>query len=504
MKIFKTSQIKELDAYTIAHEPITSFCLMQRASSELCDALLYMLKRDCRVCIIAGSGNNGGDALVIANYLSLVGCYNLSVYLVSSSKKFSDDCKQARAELEKRPVKIIEIDDSNLNTLVIGENDYVLDGLFGSGLNRKLEGFYKEVVKRINASGATVISIDIPSGLFGEDNRQNDAEAIVCADYTFSFQFPKVAFFLPENEKYLGQVRWLDIRLHPQGMKEIPSDYYYLDKSLLKPMLHHRTKFSHKGTYGHALLIAGSYGMVGAAVLASKSCLRTGCGLLSVHLPSRCCDVLQIAVPEAMLNLDANDNCFSGIDDLARFNAIGIGPALGKKDETKAALVSLLKRASVPLVLDADALNIIAEEDCLALLPENTIITPHPKEFDRLAGASFSGYDRLEKQMDLSSKYKIIIVLKGAHTSISLPDGRCFFNSTGNPGMATAGSGDTLTGIILSLLAQKYEPEKAALLGVYLHGLAGDLAAEASSEESLIASDISAYLGMAFAKLREE
>ena len=501
MKIFKTSQIKELDAYTIKHEPISSFALMERASRAFCDAVLPLMERGRRVCVVAGSGNNGGDALVVAGYLSMMGI-PLSVFLVSAKNKFSGDCLQARRNLEKRSVQVTLVGESNPDVFNVAGADYVIDGLFGSGLNRSLAGFYKDVVRRMNGSGATIFSIDIPSGLFGEDNRQNDLEAVVRADYTFTFQFPKLAFLLPENAKFVGCVRWLDIRLHPQGISSLPTDYEWLDGALVRPFLRMRPKFSHKGTFGHALLIAGSYGMVGAAVLASRACLRTGCGLLSVHVPGRCCDVLQTSVPEAMLELDADGSCFSETSDLSRYNAVGVGPALGKKEESRMALGALLDSVYVPLVVDADALNIIADAGWLCRLPENTIITPHPKEFDRLAGVSTSGYDRLEKQMILSVKHKIVIVLKGANTSISMPDGRCFFNSTGNPGMATAGSGDTLTGMILSLLAQKYEPEAAALLGVYLHGLAGDLAAADGSQESLMASDISLYIGKAYEKLR--
>lgn len=500
MKIFRTNQIKELDAYTIAHEPIASFDLMKRASSALFEALLRALDRDASVRIFAGPGNNGGDALVVARLLRMVG-FEMEVYLVSLGR-CSADCLGAQKELEMAGVEIHRITDASMLDFSLQSSDCVIDGLFGSGLNRPLEGLYAEVVKRINESGAKVYSIDIPSGLFGEDNRTNRPEAIIRADATFTFQFPKIAFLLYENESFVGDLEVLDIRLHPQGMLEIPSEFFLLDRAFAKAMLKSRTRFSHKGTYGHALLVAGSYGMLGAALLGAKAALRSGCGLLTVHVPNRCCDVLQSVVPEAIASLDEDDFALSELPELSRFSAVGVGPGLGRKSQTHAALSLLLDTVTVPLVVDADALNIIAEEGWLARLPKGSIITPHLKEFDRLAGDSVSGYDRLEKQLALSRKHGIVIVLKGANTSVSLPDGRCFFNTTGNPGMATAGSGDTLTGIVLSFLAQKYTAEEAALLGVFVHGLSGDLASESFGQEGLMAGDIADFVGRAIMNLR--
>lgn len=496
MKIFKTSQIKALDAYTIEHEPIPSFDLMKRASSVLFNELLHLIDKEVSVYVFAGPGNNGGDALVVARFLKIVG-FQLNVYLVSTYGRFSDDCLAARKEFEMMGGVVHVVDDATGLDWNIKPEDCVIDGLFGSGVNRPLEGLYADVVKRINNSGATVYSIDIPSGLFGEDNRGNNTDSIVRANVTFTFQFPKIAFLLYENAPFVGEVKVLDIQLHPQGMATISSEYFLLGKEEAKSMLRKRSKFSHKGTYGHALLVAGSYGMLGAALLGAKSALRTGCGLLTVHVPSRCCDVLQMSVPEAIASLDSDEVAFSEVPDLSRYNAVGVGPGLGRREQSHLALSALLGQVTSPLVVDADALNIIAEEGWLPRLPKSTIITPHPKEFDRLAGNSVSGYDRLEKQMALSKKYGIIIVLKGANTSIALPDGRCFFNTSGNPGMATAGSGDVLTGIILSLLAQKYTPEQSALLGVYLHGSAGDLAAEKFGQTGLMAGDIADYVGRA-------
>ncbi|MDR1729439.1 MAG: NAD(P)H-hydrate dehydratase [Prevotellaceae bacterium] len=504
MKLFKTPQTKELDEYTIQHEPVDSFVLMERASLAFFNKMLPYLEGDCRICIFAGTGNNGGDALVVARLLLIAG-QSVRTFLVNPQNRLSPDCKKAKEKLLAAfPYALMEIDEAE--KIIFSSADYVVDGLFGSGLNRPLEGVFAEVVSIINHSGATVFSIDIPSGLFGEDNRNNNPNAIVRADYTFSFQFPKLAFFFSENEPFIGEFSVLDIGLHPQALQDFPSTYFFTEEKDVRSILRPRTKFSHKGTYGHALLIAGSCGKMGAAVLAAKACLRGGCGLLSSYIPSKGYDIMQISVPEAMIECNLHEMVLFDIDlilnDKNRYTAVGIGPGIGTDSKVKHILSDLLKKCKIPIIMDADALNIISESfEMLSRIPKGTILTPHPKEFDRLAGYSSSGYERLQKQLKFAQKHKVTVVLKGANTSVAFPDGRCFFNSTGNPGMATAGSGDVLTGIILSLLAQKYTPEEAALLGVYVHGLAGDFAAGEFSQQGMIAGDIIQSLGKAFLQL---
>lgn len=485
MKLFKTKQIKELDAYTIEHEPIGSFELMQRASLSLSDELLKMLDPNRNVVVFSGPGNNGGDAFLVAFYLSLAS-FNVTVYAVGG--KMTEDQRQARKTYESRGVLAIDILE-DLSNVKIKKSDYVIDGLFGSGLNRPLKGIYGDVVKLINKIGAEVYAIDIPSGLFGEDNRDNDLTSVVKATHTLTLQFPKLSFFFAENEELVGEVRVLDISLHSDGIESTPSPFFMTEEENIERLRKKRKLFSHKGTYGHALLVAGSYGMMGAAILSSKACMRSGCGLLTTHIPRKCCDAMQVSVPEVIVSLDKSETCFSELPEL-KYQAIGIGPGLAQNNETVVAVSSLLDEANAPLVIDADALNIIAKNGWLSRIPRGSIITPHPKEFDRLAGESRCGYERFERQLSLAHKVGIIVVLKGAYTSIALPDGRCYFNSTGNPGMATAGSGDVLTGVILSLLAQGYTPTQAAVMGVFLHGKAGDDALAARSQSSLIASDI--------------
>jgi len=501
MKLFKTPQIKEIDTYTIQHEPIDSFALMERASCAFFNKMLSFLEAGRRTYVFAGPGNNGGDALVIARLLLTAG-QSVRVFLVNPQNSLSPDCEKAKVKLLTAfPGSLTEVDE--VEKITVSLADYVVDGLFGSGLNRPLEGIFAKVVSIINNSGATIFSIDVPSGLFGEDNRDNDKSAIVRANYTFSFQFPKLAFLLPENEPFVGEFTILDIGLHPQALQDFPSPYYLTEEKDVKSILRPRRKFSHKGDYGHALLIAGSYGKMGAAVLAAKACLRSGCGLLTTNIPQEGYDIMQISVPEAMVEYNTRETVSADADlmlsENRKYNAIGIGPGIGTDNTAKRILSDLLKNRKTPMAIDADALNLIAADpEMLQRLPEKSILTPHPKEFDRLAGISSSGYERLQKQLEFSLKHKVIVVLKGAYTSVAFPDGRCFFNSTGNPGMATAGSGDVLTGIILSLLAQNHTPEDAALLGVYLHGLAGDFAAEEFSQQGMIAGDIIRFLGKAF------
>ncbi len=385
----------------------------------------------------------------------------------------------------------------------IGEDDIIIDAIFGSGLTRPVSGFIGEVIEHINAADAVTISIDIPSGLFADRHADPKEGKIIHADYTLSFQLPKLAFLLPENDSFVGEWHILDIGLHHDYINNAEVKNFLLTKRDVQTTLRPRNKFAHKGTFGHALLIAGSYGKTGAAILASRACLRSGVGLLHTHIPKAGYEIMQTAVPECMLSIDRYDNYFSEVPDLGMYNAVGIGPGLGMEKQSQMALKLLIQNFSNPIVFDADALNILAENKTwLAFLPKGSILTPHPKEFERLAGKWADDYEKLQKLRDLCFKYNIYIVLKGAYTCTGTPDGMCYFNSTGNPGMATAGSGDVLTGLITGLLAQGYSPAQAATLGVYLHGLAGDLAAKKKGQEAMLAGDIIENLGKAFKKIK--
>lgn len=502
MKIINAEQIRKVDAYTIEHEPINSIDLMERAAHECYLWIREYLGNCMSLKIFVGPGNNGGDGLALARLLS-DDENTIEVYMLTTPDKLSVDAAINYERISKiKRVKTTILDEYSMLPEIY-DMDIVIDALFGTGLTRPLEGLAAKVVKHINQSDATRVSIDLPSGLYSEGNSHEKHENIVHADYTLTFQFPKLAFFFPENALYTGEWTVLDISLIPEAINLQDSKYFTIDNEYIAFKLHERGKFSHKGSFGHALLLAGSYGKMGASVLASKACLRTGVGLLTTHIVAKGYEIMQTAVPEAMVSIDPTMDYISSVPDLSKYTAIGIGPGIGTNDFTGFVLHKLLKEAATPMVLDADALNLIANhKEWLRDIPENTIITPHPGEFDRLTGPSANGYERHLKQLALSLDYKIIVILKGAYTSISAPDGRCWFNETGNPGMATAGSGDVLTGMVLSLLAQGYQPMQAALTAVYLHGMAGDIACEDTGMEALLSSDIINNIGKAFMNVR--
>ncbi len=502
LKIFPTAKVKELDEYTITHEPIESVDLVERAATLFVREFCQRFSKQNRIIIFAGQGNNGADALAIARLLQEES-YHVETFLINPGNYLSSDCvinKQRLLQLEQ--VSFTEIiDEFALPQLT--NRDIVIDGLFGSGLNRPLSGGFASLVQYINNSAETIVSIDIPSGLFGENNLQNNPDAIIRADYTFTFGFPKLAFFFPENARYVGEWKVFDIGLHSTILSQTATPYKMLTEEDMMNVFQPRDRFTHKGDYGHALLIAGSKGKMGAALLAGRACLRTGAGLLTVHIPQRGETILQTAFPEAMVSLDKHTDYFTSLPDLSPYQAIGVGPGLGQNFESAVALDELFQAVRKPMVIDADALNLIAaNKELLNAIPPHSILTPHPKEFDRIAGESQTMYERLHKAQALAKEHTLCIVLKGTHTAVCTPGGSIYLNNCGNPGMATAGSGDVLTGILLGLLAQGAAPETAAVAGVFLHGTAGDLAAAYRSEESMLAGDITEMLGKVFKQLK--
>ncbi|MDR1102581.1 MAG: NAD(P)H-hydrate dehydratase [Tannerella sp.] len=507
LKIFETEKIRELDRYTIDHEPVASIDLVERAATAFVREYSLHFTKQRRVIVFAGYGNNGADALAVARLLAEDN-YRVEVCLINPARRLSPDCELNKARLLTVPkVDFVEVsgDENYAPPKLPAHEVVVIDGLFGSGLNRPLEAGYAGLVEYIHQSGAKVVSIDIPSGLFGEDNAANRPQGIMRADWTWTFEFPKLAFFLSENAPYTGKWNVLPVGIHPAIVEQTETPYYMLTDEDIPGLIRPRATFAHKGVFGHALLIAGSKGRTGAAVLAASACLRSGAGLLTVHLPFRGETALQTSLPEAMLSLDTNEDFVSELPELTPYDAIGTGPGLGTQAASQAVLEALLTSAEKPLVLDADALNILSMNRAwIAALPPRTLLTPHPKEFDRLFGDCASGYERLHKAMDMAREHELVIVLKGAYTAICTPEGNVYVNVTGNPGMATAGSGDVLTGILLGLLAQGYPPETAAQIGVYLHGLAGNLAAADCSQESMIAGDLIRMLGKAFKLQKDE
>ena len=495
MKFFSTQKISELDRYTIEHEPIASIDLMERAAVALCDAFMARFSTSTSVAIVAGPGNNGGDALAIARFLLLAG-YQVVVYMPKCGTNLSKDCELNRgrllAQFPDAISTMLERDDILPSTVIV-------DGLFGSGLSRPLSGEVAEVVHFINDLPNFVVAIDIPSGLNGEENDLQSQIAIVKANLTLTLQFPKLAFLLPENEPFVGEWQMLDIGIHPEAIQNTASDFHYLEQIDVAPLIKLRTRFGHKGTYGHALVVAGSRGMAGAAILSSKAALKSGAGLVTLHSAAVNNQIVQISLPEVISQSDKTADWVSEVKHSERYDAIAIGPGIGTHPETELALENLFLETKKPMVIDADALNIIAGRPILLVkIPKNSILTPHPKEFDRIFGSHTTHSKRIQTARSEAMKLGVVIVLKGAYTAVALPNGELWFNSTGNPGMATGGSGDVLTGMLVGLLAQGYSPADAAKVGVFLHGRAADLALSVESVESLIAGNIVDRIGQAF------
>jgi ADP-dependent NAD(P)H-hydrate dehydratase / NAD(P)H-hydrate epimerase len=495
LKILNSEQIKKHDQFTIQGESISSIDLMERASRAFVSWFLERYDATQKVGIVCGTGNNGGDGVAIARLLHDWN-YPVKVWIVRGGVKESPDFTANLKRLEKISVQDITTEaESNL----FSDRTILIDAIFGSGLSRPVEGIYSTVIDCLNHAKAIKLSVDIPSGLFVD---QHSHGIIFKAHHTISFQHPKLAFLMPENREVVGEWHLVDIGLSKKYLKEVDVSYSLTTLKSVKRILKPRSRFDHKGNYGHALLIAGSTGKMGASVLSAKAALRTGLGLLTAHVPKSGYSIIQTTVPEAMATIDQSADCFSGraVEDI--YDAIGIGPGLGQSTESVKGLKEVLQKFKKPIVIDADALNILsANPDLQKLIPVGSILTPHPGEFERLAGAWKNDFDRLEKLKEFSRRIQSVVILKGAYTSIATPHNEVFFNPTGNPGMATGGSGDVLTGILTSLLAQGYQAEKAAILGVYLHGLAGDLAAREKGQDSLIASDIIDCLPNAFKKI---
>lgn len=503
MKIFTSAQLHELDKYTIQHEPIKSIDLMERAAKALSEAIMRRWPVQVPIVTFAGPGNNGGDALAVSRLLAMKG-YSVSVYLFNITGRLSDDCATNRQRVNdcKQIKSFLEVT-SKFDPPELSAGTLVIDGLFGTGTNKPLAGGFAALVKYINQSPAKVVSIDMPSGLMTEDNSYNVRANIIRADLTLTIHGKKLSMFLADCQEFLGEVQVLDIRLSDEFVRNNDAQFVLTEEEGIQTRMLHRDDFAHKGSMGNALIIAGSYGMSGAAILSTRACLRAGAGKVTVHTPRKNYNIMQISVPEAVLDIDHEETYFSESVDSEEFDAIGIGPGLGQHENTAIALITEIKRAQCPIVVDADALNILANHRAwIPQLPKGIILTPHPKEFDRLSGVASNGsYERLHRARELAQQIHGYIILKGHYSALCLPNGHVVFNSTGNSGMATAGSGDVLTGIITALLARGYKRADACIVGMYLHGLAGDIAARELGKESLIASDIINYLPKAFKKL---
>jgi NAD(P)H-hydrate epimerase len=467
---------------------------MERAATDCSNWVAANFNKNISFKIFCGKGNNGGDGLAIARLLSAKK-YKVSVYSIEAKKAGSADFEINLKRLKKTAVEIFFLENKKSFPALL-KDDFIIDALFGTGLNKKPTGLVSSLINYINKIEAKVISIDVPSGLYVD--KSSVGNTIIKATYTLTFQNQKLAFLMPENESFVGRIVLLNIGLSNEFEEKEKAQFEFVDKNLITKIYTPRNKFSNKGNYGYACLLCGSYGMIGAAVLSASACLRSGVGKLTSYICEAGYSVLQTALPEAMCKV-FGDKYLKDVNDFNDFDVIGIGPGIGKYESHKKLLTDLFLNFKKPLVIDADALNVLSENQFLyKSIPAKSIITPHPKEFERLFGKSDSDFDRINLALAKSKELNIFIVLKGHYTFITSPDGRGFFNSTGNAGMATAGAGDVLTGIISGLLAQKYSSLNACIFGVYLHGLAGDIAAKNISQEALIADDIIKNLGNAY------
>jgi len=499
MKIFNAQQIYDADKFTIEKQNIESEALMERAAVQIFNWMhLRMQGAPVKVHLFCGIGNNGGDGIALARHLQEHG-YNIEVHVVNYSEKRSKDFLINLNRLQDRKVwpnflnKVSEFP-------AIGKDDIIVDAIFGIGLNRAPDQWVVSLIEYLNASNAFILSIDLPSGLFMETGVDNTA-GIIKANHVLSFQAPKLVFFLPETGINIGQWEILDIGLDMEFLSGLPTQYELMGKSEVLPMYLPRNKFSHKGTYGHSLIIGGSYGKIGAVILSAKACLKVGSGLVTSYVPSCGYIPLQTALAEAMVVVDEGEKELVDIAFDITPSAIGIGIGLGVSETTTKAFAAFLKHNKSPLVIDADALNILSKNKALLkLLPADSVLTPHPKELERLIGPWKDDFEKLSKAKKFSNKYNIVLVIKGAYSMVIYKD-IGYINSTGNPGMATAGSGDVLTGVITGLIAQGYASLSAAIFGVYLHGKAGDIAVEDCGYEALTASGIIENIGKAYLDL---
>lgn len=496
MKILFSEQIRQLDQYTIIHEPVSSLALMERAAEKCTTELLRHSEDLKQVCIVCGNGNNGGDGLVIARLLQKQK-FKPQVYIIEVSEKSSSDFKANLKKLGRANVHFIR---SDKDFPRLGNGATVIDAIFGSGLNRPVTGLAAKLIKHINQSHSKVVSIDIPSGMF-TDKLNNPDDAIIQSDITYTFHAPKLSFMWSESEAYLKEFKVLDISLDKSYAASLPTPYEYIESDTIQKWVKERKKFSHKGDNGHALIVAGSCGKEGAAILATGAALHAGAGLVTAAITDSTLTPLLTRFPSAM-TLNVGKEFIKSLPDLSNYDAIGIGPGLGINKATIGVVRKMLKQSKVPMVLDADALNILASDKSLVkLLPPNTILTPHPGEFKRLAGTWRNDALKHQLQSLYAVKNRVIVILKGAHTSIALPDGRMYFNSTGNPGMAKGGSGDVLTGMLTAFLAQGYTDEAASVMAVYLHGAAGDELALLTGNLSLTAQAIIDFIPIVTRKL---
>ncbi|MCK7590414.1 NAD(P)H-hydrate dehydratase [Subsaxibacter sp. CAU 1640] len=500
MKIFSKEQIYIGDQTTAKKQNISSTELMERAGIQIFNWLhVRMQGAQVPIHVFCGIGNNGGDGLVVARHLITHG-YNVKTYVVNCNDKRSKDFLINYDRIKETTKKWPEMLNCAEDYPDIGADDIIVDAVFGIGLNRPADDWVKGLFQHFRKSKAFTLAIDMPSGLYS-DKVPKDENGVVWANYTLSFASPKLAFFLPDTAKYTQQWEILDIGLDPEYLYTTETEAELIGKNEMLQVYQPREKFSHKGDFGHSLIIGGSYGKIGAVTLSSKAALASGAGLVTAYVPKCGYTILQSTFPEAMVMTDKDENLITEIKFDLEPTSIGIGMGLGTSETTQLAFEKFLKANKSPLVIDADGINLLAKnKNLLKLLPKDAILTPHPKELERLIGKWKDDFDKLKKVKELSKEHQLVIVIKGSNT-ITVYQDKLYVNSTGNPGLATAGTGDVLTGIITGLLAQGYDQLSATVFGVYLHGKSADIAVEEFGYQSMIASNVIDYLGKAYIDL---
>lgn len=503
MKLFTNDQIRAIERHVIKNDGVTTIELVERAASAISWEIMSRWRQSKKVLIFAGPGNNGADALAVASMLIEEG-YSVEVLLFNIFDKLSEACMHFREKLrELAPASLCEIT-TDFTPPYISQDILVIDGLFGSGLKEPLSGGFQSLVDYINNSSATIVSIDIPSGMFAEWNERILSRNAIHASLTLAVEFPRLSFFIADNAEFLGEWKVLDIKLASAEVRTETSPYFLLEKGDAHRLLRHRSRFTSKDDYGSCLLAAGSYGMMGAAAMSARGALRAGVGKLTVHAPRCGFNTLQAGLPEAMFEPDGNDIVVTNIPQKHDYNVIAVGPGMGTHEYTVKAVESLILAAKKPMVIDADALNCIAQRpSMLDHIPQMSVITPHAGEFDRLFGSHSSHEARLKRAIDKAAYYNIIILLKGYYTTVVRPDGKIYFLDNGTPAMATPGSGDVLTGIIAALMAQGYSPDISAALGAFIHSQAGCMAAAEQGEYGVLATDIANMTGKAIKSIMD-
>lgn len=506
MKLFTNDDIRAIERQTLSSEAITSRTLVERVAEAAANEIAAHWRPTKRTVVFAGPGNNGADALATAIRLIERG-FSPVIYLFNiGGNSIKNDCIHLRNALRNDypDTDFIEVINT-FNTPELGHNDLVIDGLFGSGLREPLNGGFRALVRYINESGASVVSIDIPSGMFADWDHQAPSRDIIKADLTLAVQYPRLAFFIPEKAKLIGRWKCLDIGLSRETADKLKTNFHLVEAVEIKSLLKQRDNFCSKADFGSALIIAGRYGMAGAAVLAARGAIRSGVGKATVFGPQCIYQIAQTAVPEAMFEADENQLMISDIPSDRRFSAYGIGPGIGTAENTLAAVDRFIRSTRQPLVIDADALNCIARRpELLNHIPMLSVITPHDGEFDRLFGEHTTHEDRIKKALEMSKYYNVLILLKGHRTALVRPDGKVYFNSSGAPAMATPGSGDVLTGMLTSFIAQGYKPEVAAIIAAFIHGRAGEIAAKIHGDYGVTASDIADAVGRAITEIMQQ